>query len=95
MRRAKRLEEERHLTLAYFEYYDDQRFPMRLVGDFRLTPRVSISPDLEMGGGKQPAGFTVVSPKKNVYFWADSAVLKQEWVRALTDGLERVRIRLS
>jgi hypothetical protein len=87
------VEEPNYVTLAYFEHWDDPRYPTKLVGDFRLTPRVNVSGTLEMQGQNLPGGFTIVSPKKNVYFWADSQGIKDEWVRALSDALGRLTVR--
>jgi hypothetical protein len=87
------VEEPNYVTLAYFEHWDDIRYPTKLVGDFRLTPRVDISGVLEMQGQNVPGGFTVVSPKKNVYFWADSQGIKDEWVRHLSEALGRLTVR--
>jgi hypothetical protein len=46
-----------------------------------------------MEGQNVPGGFTVISPKKNVHFWADSQGIKDEWVRHLSEALGRLTVR--
>ena len=58
------------LVDAHFPFPDmHQGRQTKMLGDYKLTRKVRID-ELHMGGQTWPAGFTLVAPKKNIYFQA-------------------------